>query len=159
LHGVSLSTIRAFYRDSQSMMADYLFHEGAWMGEEMHLQGANWASYPRGWVGYGQKGMPVHNSGEMEQLVTDPTAMHYGGPHSSYGASLLGRVIREEQDPMNPGTNGNGNGNGAFPPGPSSRGGNGYQPPDPRYNGGFGPNDPPNGGASYNLNSDPRRGY
>ncbi|MBA3825783.1 MAG: hypothetical protein H0X24_18025 [Ktedonobacterales bacterium] len=159
LHGVSLSTIRAFYRDSQSMMADYLFHEGAWMGEDMHLSGANWAGYPRNWPQYGQKGMPVHNSGEMEQLVTDPTAMHYQGPHSSYGASLLGRVIREEQDPMNPSTNGNGNGNGAYPP-PAPRGGTpGYQPPDPRYNGGFGPNDPPNGGTSYNPGRDPRQGF
>ena len=173
LHGVSLSTIRAFYRDSQSMMADYLFHEGAWMGEDMRLSNANWAAYPSRWPHYGQKGMPVHNSGEMEQLVCDPTAMHYQGPHSSYGSNLLGRVIREEQDPMNPSTNGNSNGNGAYPPQPPPRlGGNGssgfagYQPgsypgvpPDPR---GFGPNGPnaaPDGGASYNPGRDPRQGY
>ncbi len=100
LHGISLSHISALSRTQTGMMAEYLRHQGQWMGSGYSMHDAArrpWGTYPQDpdWTHYGQNQMPVHASGEMEQLVLDPSALEYEGPCSSYGPSVLGRVIRE----------------------------------------------------------------
>ncbi len=106
LHGISLSSVPSFYRTSQSMMGDYLQHQAAWMGPGATMHDASrrpWTTYPQddgGWATYGRNEMPAHSSGETEQMALDPASLNYTGPCSSFGPSLLGRVIREVQDPV-----------------------------------------------------------
>lgn len=100
LHGISLATIPEFYRTNNSMMERYLTYQQQWIGRPMlSLQNESWDTYPH-WESYGNSGMPPHASGEMEQMALDPRALNYAEqqPHSSFGTSVLGRIIREPQD-------------------------------------------------------------
>jgi Tubulin like len=92
-HGVSLSMIQEFYRDTNSMMASYIRHQSAWYGDHLPQIFPNPAPHP-----YGNSGLPVHNCGKKEELVCNPAAFGYDArqPHSQrYTTSLIGRVIRE----------------------------------------------------------------
>ena len=92
-HGISLTAISDFFRDTSSLMAQYIRHQGEWYGN--HQPAILAQPFPST---YGSNKMPVHNSGEMERLVCDPSALNYQSsrPHArGYGTNLIGRVIRD----------------------------------------------------------------
>lgn len=106
LHGISLSTIPEFYKDSDSMMGEFLRHQSNWMNVQVNNQ-LDLSSTTR-WATYGVNDQPALSSGELEEMVCSPTFLSYSpsNPHTyAFGPSMVGRVIREVQT-----ASGNGNG-------------------------------------------------
>lgn len=98
-HGISLASMPDFYRDRMSMMGDYLLNEGEWFGYQGPERILTWPAP----ASYGANKMPPHNCAETERLVCSATALGYPAhlPHArSYGTSLRGRVIREQERPQ-----------------------------------------------------------
>ncbi|MFL5591723.1 MAG: tubulin-like doman-containing protein [Ktedonobacteraceae bacterium] len=92
-HGISLSTVQEFYRETNSAMAEYIRYQREWYGSaKPHI-------FPDPLPNtYGSNNIPIHNCGEMERLVCDPVALKFSEnlPHAArYGTSLIGRVIRD----------------------------------------------------------------
>jgi hypothetical protein len=83
-HGISLSTIPDFYQDANSMMGEFLRHQGAWDPR------------PEGRP-YGQSKAPVFASGEMERLAMVPGAVEDVLPPGGRGRSMPERLIRRPQ--------------------------------------------------------------
>lgn len=92
-HGISLSTVQEFYRETNSAMAEYIRYQGEWYGN------AKPPLFPDPSPNtYGSNNIPIHSCGEMERLVCAPNALGYSEnlPHAAgYGTSLIGRVIRD----------------------------------------------------------------
>lgn len=91
-HGISLATIPDYYLDNNSSMQCYLHHQADWFGSDTPIPSMPAPS------AYGTNKMPVHASGEMEELICDCSALGYSAhlPHSAlYGTNLRGRVIRD----------------------------------------------------------------
>ena len=106
-HAISLGTIREFYEEDNSSMAEYLRHQRAWFGD--------------GYNTYGKTNAPVFSSGEMERLAWDGNAL--GDPQ---GRPLHERVIRRHHGGagQHPRWVRPGGGNGGNPP--YGGGGQGY---------------------------------